>query len=141
MLAAYLYAQFESANRIQARRREIWQRYHDSLGEWAARHDTRLPLVPQHCQQSYHMYYLILPSLPARSRLIAHLKARGILAVFHYLPLHLSEMGRRYGGRDGDCPVTEDLADRLLRLPFHYHLGVDEQAEVIDALLAFQDWD
>ena len=141
MLAAYLFAQFESASQIQMRRREIWQRYHDSLGAWAARHDTRLPLVPPHCQQSYHMYYLILPSLPARSRLIAHLKASGILAVFHYLPLHLSEMGRRYGGRDGDCPVTEDLADRLLRLPFHYHLGVDEQAEVIDALLAFQDWD
>ena len=87
------------------------------------------------------MYYLLLPSLKARSALIAHLKRQGILAVFHYLPLHLSDMGRRYGGIAGDCPVTEDVADRLLRLPFHYHLAPSEQEEVIAALHAFSEWD
>ena len=65
------------------------------------------------------MYYLLLPSLEARTALIAHLRERGILAVFHYLPLHLSEMGRALGGREGQCPVTEDVTDRLLRLPFY----------------------
>ena len=65
------------------------------------------------------MFYVLLPSLDARTRLIEHLRERGILAVFHYLPLHLSAMGRALGGREGQCPVTEDVADRLLRLPFY----------------------
>ncbi len=141
MLAAYLWAQFERADEIQARRRQVWQMYDDSLQEWADCHNARLPVIPAECEQAYHMYYLLLPSLKVRSALIAHLKRQGILAVFHYLPLHLSEMGRRYGGREGDCPVTEDLADRLLRLPFHYHLQPEEQTEVIAALQAFQEWD
>jgi dTDP-4-amino-4,6-dideoxygalactose transaminase len=75
-------------------------------------------------------------SLAQRTRLIAHLRARGILAVFHYLPLHL-EMGQRFGGKPGDCPVTEDLSDRVLRLPFYNDMGEDEQAYVVDSLHAF----
>jgi dTDP-4-amino-4,6-dideoxygalactose transaminase len=73
-----------------------------------------------------------MPSLSARESLIAHLKAHGILAVFHYLPLHISEMGQRFGGRGGDCPITEDLSDRLVRLPFYNSLSETEQAEVVD---------
>lgn len=141
MLAAYLYAQFERAPEIQARRQHIWRRYFESLGAWAAERDVLLPTVPENVEQSYHMFYLLLPSLKIRSALIAHLKQHGILSVFHYLPLHLSAMGQRYGGKVGDCPVTEDLADRLLRLPFHYHLTPDEQALVISALRAFEEWD
>ncbi len=141
MLAAYLYAQFERAHEIQARRQQIWRRYFESLGAWAAERDVLLPTVPANVEQSYHMFYLLLPSLKVRSALIAHLKQHGILSVFHYLPLHLSAMGQRYGGKVGDCPVTEDLADRLLRLPFHYHLTPDEQASVISALRAFEEWD
>ena len=141
MLAAYLYAQFERAPEIQARRQQIWRRYFESLGAWAAERDVLLPTVPANVEQSYHMFYLLLPSLKVRSALIAHLKQHGILSVFHYLPLHLSAMGQRYGGKVGDCPVTEDLADRLLRLPFHYHLTPDEQALVISALRAFEEWD
>ena len=83
------------------------------------------------------MYYLLLPSLVARTALIAHLKARGILAVFHYLPLHLSAMGRRFGGREGNCPVAEDVSDRLLRLPFYNSLSQDDQDQVIKAVLEF----
>jgi len=93
--------------------------------------------VPAHCEQPYHMFYVLLPSLDTRSRLIAHLRERGILAVFHYLPLHLSDMGRHFGGRPGQCPVTEDATDRLLRLPFFTGLSESDQAEVIDAILAF----
>lgn len=83
------------------------------------------------------MYYLLLRSLEQRSNLIAHLKARGILGVFHYLPLHLSDMGRRFGGKEGDCPVTEEMSDRLLRLPFYNGLTEAEQATVVEAIIEF----
>jgi dTDP-4-amino-4,6-dideoxygalactose transaminase len=83
------------------------------------------------------MYYLILPSLDARQALIDHLRQRGILAVFHYLPLHLSDMGRKFGGRAGQCPVTEDLSNRLLRLPFYNELTEADQANVIAAIKSF----
>jgi dTDP-4-amino-4,6-dideoxygalactose transaminase len=84
------------------------------------------------------MFYLLLPSLQARQELIKHLKERGIYSVFHYLPLHLSKMGRRFGGQEGDCPVAEALSDRLLRLPFHFHLGESELARVVAALKMFK---
>jgi dTDP-4-amino-4,6-dideoxygalactose transaminase len=87
------------------------------------------------------MFYLLLPSLKVRTALIEHLKERGILAVFHYLPLHLSEMGQQFGGKAGDCPVTEDISDRLLRLPFYNDLTDEEQAKVIAALYSFEGWD
>lgn len=140
VLAAYLYAQLEMRAEVQTRRRRIWQTYYESLGAWSAEHEVRLPIVPTHCEQSYHMFYLLLPSQEIRARVIAHLKAQGILAVFHYLPLHLSDMGRRFGGQPGDCPVTEDISDRLLRLPFFNDLTEQEQTRVIEALLTFTDW-
>jgi dTDP-4-amino-4,6-dideoxygalactose transaminase len=80
------------------------------------------------------MFYLILPSRESRQGLIAHLKERGILAVFHYLPLHLSAMGRSFGGVPGGCPVTEDVSDRLVRLPFFNDLTEEEQTRVVDAI-------
>ena len=140
MLAAFLLAQFERASEIQARRREIWLRYDMRLRDWAALNQVQLPTVPDYAEQSYHLYYLILPSVNARSALIQHLKQRGILSVFHYQPLHLSTMGLGFGGQPGDCPVTEDIADRLLRLPFYYALSPADQDEVIAALLAFTEW-
>lgn len=141
MLAAYLWAQFERAAEIQARRREIWNQYDDRLADWASAHDVQLPAVPDDCDQSYHMYFLVLPSISARASLIQHLKSRGILSVFHYLPLHLSDMGQRYGGKPGDCPVAETVADRLLRLPFFYALTPAELDEVIGAVVEFEMWD
>jgi len=83
------------------------------------------------------MFYLLLPSLQDRQALIGHLRSRGILAVFHYLPLHLSEYGRRWGGKDGDCPVAEDVSARLLRLPFFFSLTDTEQAAIIDSICSF----
>ena len=100
----------------------------------------QLPTVPDHADQSYHMYYMILPSAKTRAALIQHLKRSGILSVFHYQPLHLSPMGKRFGGEPGDCPVTERIADRLLRMPFYYALSSDEHDEVISALHAFEEW-
>lgn len=141
MLAAYLWAQFEAAEAIQGRRREIWDYYDTQLQKWSATHGVQLPTVPAHVEQSYHMYYLLLPSLKVRTALISHMKARGILSVFHYQPLHLSDMGKQFGGEDGACPVTEDVADRLLRLPFFHALTREEQDEVLAALYSFEGWE
>jgi len=140
MLAAYLWAQFEQAPAIQRRRREIWDCYQTHLSQWAGLRDVKLPTVPDHVEQSYHMYYLLLPSLASRTALISHLKSKSILGVFHYLPLHLSDMGKRFGGQAGDCPVTEAVSDRLLRLPFFHALTQAEQDEVLAALLSFEGW-
>lgn len=140
VLAAYLYAQLEARDEIQRRRGRIWHTYQAALGEWADQHGVRLPVVPEACEQPYHMFYLLLPSLETRQALIDHLKAHGILSVFHYLPLNLSQMGRGFGGEVGDCPVTEDISDRLLRLPFYNDLTEGEQARVIAALYSFEGW-
>ena len=137
LLAAFLYAQLEAREQIQEARAAVWHRYAEALPGWAQETGATLPVVPEHCEQPYHMFYVLLPSLEARTRLIAHLREREILAVFHYLPLHLSDMGRHFGGRPGQCPVTEDATDRLLRLPFFTGLSESEQDEVIDAILAF----
>lgn len=141
LLAAHLWAQFERADHVQARRRGIWEYYDLHLAEWAARHGVGLPTVPDYVEQAYHMYYLILPSLACRTALIEHLKRRSILSVFHYLPLHTSDMGKQFEGKEGDCPVTEYIADRLLRLPFYHSLTRDEQDEVIAGLHSFEEWE
>ena len=138
ILAAFLLAQLEARDEIQARRQKIWHRYRDNLTDWAETYDVRLPIIPQHCEQSYHMFYLLLPSLEQRQTLITHLKERGIQSVFHYLPLHLSDMGRSFGGRAGDCPVAEHVSDCLLRLPFYNNLTEDDQFRVIDAIKQFE---
>ena len=136
-LAGYLLGQLEQREAIQAARRRVWETYAALLAGWAARHRVRLPVVPAHCEQPFHMFYVLLPSFAIRQTLIAHLKARGIVAVFHYLPIHLSAMGEKLGGRPGDCPVTEDVSDRLLRLPFYKDLTEADQARVVDAVLDF----
>jgi dTDP-4-amino-4,6-dideoxygalactose transaminase len=138
LLAAFLYAQLEARQEIQAKRQRVWEYYYEHLQSWAEAYGVRLPVVPAYCEQAYHMFYLLLPSLETRQALIEHLKARGILSVFHYLPLHLSDMGRRFGGKPGDCPVTEDVSDRLLRLPFYNDLAEADQACVVEAIKEFE---
>jgi dTDP-4-amino-4,6-dideoxygalactose transaminase len=138
LLAAFLYAQFEVRERIQGIRQRIWETYAAELRDWALRNGVQLPHVPDHCEQAYHMFYLLMPSLEVRQAFIAHLKAQGILAVFHYLPLHLSDMGRKFGGQVGDCPVTERISDQLVRLPFFNDLDEALQARVIEAVRSFE---
>ena len=140
MLAAFLYAQMEVRVEIQMRRKKVWSVYFASLQEWAKAHSVRLPVVPDHCQQAFHMFYLLLPSLADRQLLIEHLRSRGVMSVFHYLPLHLSEMGRKFGGKPGDCPVTEYVSDRLLRLPFYNDLTEEDLNIVVAALRDFTGW-
>jgi dTDP-4-amino-4,6-dideoxygalactose transaminase len=137
VLAAYLLAQLEQRDTIQERRRRIWSMYDECLASWAAAHGIATPTVPAECEQPYHLYYLLMPSLAARTAFIAHMRAAGILSVFHYLPLHLSDMGRMYGGQIGDCPVTEDVADRLVRLPMYNDMSESQQAQVIERALQF----
>ena len=138
LLAAFLYAQLEAREDIQNRRKRIWEYYQEHLRGWAKERGVQLPSVPSSCEQPYHMFYLVVPSLAERQALIAHLSAREINAVFHYLPLHLSSMGRRFGGKEGDCPVTEEVSDRLLRLPFYNELTEVDQARVVAALEDFK---
>jgi dTDP-4-amino-4,6-dideoxygalactose transaminase len=138
LLAAFLLAQLEVRETTQAKRKRIWEYYAANLKDWAVDNSARLPIVPLHCEQPYHMFYILLPSLASRQALIGHLRSRGILSVFHYLPLHLSDMGQRFGGREGQCPVTEDASDRLLRLPFFASLTEMEQEEVVTAIAAFR---
>lgn len=134
ILAAFLYAQLEQHQHIQAERKRVWDTYHALLSEWAPNNGIQLPTVPAHVDQSYHLYYILLPSLEARTHLIDQLLEQGIKAVFHYLPLNLSDMGRELGGYDGQCPVTEDVSDRLLRLPFYNTLTEGEITRVAGAI-------
>jgi dTDP-4-amino-4,6-dideoxygalactose transaminase len=134
ILAAFLYAQLENHHHIQADRKRIWETYSAALGDWAEFNGVTTPTIPPYCEQPYHMYYLLMPSLEARTAFIGHLKSRGITSVFHYLPLHSSAMGREFGGKPEDCPVTEQVSDRLVRLPFYNSLTPDDQAYVIEAI-------
>lgn len=134
LLAAFLYAQLEMREQVIAQRKRVWDTYAMELRDWAMANGVRLPTVPTHCEQAYPMFYMILPSLEARTCLIEHLRGKRILSVFHYLPLHLSPMGQTYGYKVGDYPVTESISDCLLRLPFYNELTPDDQAQVIEAI-------
>lgn len=138
MLAAYLYAQFEISDQIQETRKKIWNWYEKNLQEWAGENQVRLPVIPDHCQQAYHMFYMLMPSLEERQALIAHMRGLGISSPFHYLPLHLSDMGLRHGGKIGDCPVCEDASDRILRLPFYNDLSMEDLTAVVNGVRAFR---
>jgi dTDP-4-amino-4,6-dideoxygalactose transaminase len=140
ILAAFLYAQLEARQIIQSKRKRIWKYYENHLRDWAADHGVQLPSVPSHCEQPHHMFYLVMPSPETRQALIDYLNAHEINSVFHYLPLHLSRMGRQFGGENGDCPVTEDVSDRLLRLPFYNDLAEVDQARVLAAIKGF-NWE
>ena len=138
LLAAFLYAQLEERERIQGRRQEIWEKYAGELAAWASQNDVQLPHIPEGCEQTYHLFYMLLPSQENRDRLVEQLKAQGILAVSHYQPLHSSQMGTRHGYSHVDCPVTEHVSQRLLRLPFFNNLSESEQREVLETVLAFR---
>ena len=138
ILAAFLYAQLEAREVIQSKRERIWNYYEEHLRDWAVDYGVQLPSVPSHCEQPFHMFYLLLPCLETRQALMTYLNTLEINSVFHYLPLHLSSMGRRFGGKSGDCPVTEQVSDRLVRLPFYNELTEADQVRVVAALKDFR---
>ncbi len=137
LLAAFLYAQLENMDRITAKRKRIYAWYEAALGPLAERGLLALPTVPPDRDPNYHMFYVLLSDQATRSGLIAHLRSLGILAVFHYLPLHTSPMGRNMGYREGMLPVTEEMSARLLRLPFYYDLAEDDVRQVAEGIAEF----
>ena len=137
LLAALLCAQLEERENIQHTRKRIWDRYAAHLATWAGQHGVELPFVPSHCEQPFHMFYLLMRSTEQRDALISFLKSRHILSVFHYLPLHLSDMGRRHAAPGPRCPVTEDVSGRLVRLPFYVGLSEADQMRVVEAIQEF----
>jgi dTDP-4-amino-4,6-dideoxygalactose transaminase len=135
ILAAFLLAQLEASSRVLEARKRIWESYATHLSDWAEKKGVKLPFVPPDCEHPYNMFYLLCPSPEKRTNLINSLKDRGIQIVFHYLPLHLSRMGHQFGYEKGDFPVTEDVSDRLVRLPFYYDLSEPEQRTICEAVI------
>jgi dTDP-4-amino-4,6-dideoxygalactose transaminase len=138
ILAAFLQAQLTSHESIQARRRAAWERYERELGSWAKANGVVTPTIPAHCTQPWHMFYLLLPSLERRQAFILHMREAGVMTPFHYVPLHTSTMGERLGGRAGDCPVTENVSERLVRLPLFASITLEEQSYVLERVMAFE---
>lgn len=139
LIAAFLLAQLEQAADINRRRLAVWGRYHEAFADLERSERARRPVIPEGCVHNAHMYYLLLPDLDSRTRVIEALKARGIGSAFHYVPLHSSPAGRRYARTHGSLAVTEDIADRLLRLPLWPELEAELEgvcAATIDAVHA-----
>ena len=134
---AFLYAQLEAMDEITERRRQVYEFYRDRLSPLEERGLARLPVVPQECKINYHLFYILLGDAATRDGLMAYLKENGIQAVFHYVPLHTSPMGKSFGYKEGDLPLTEDLSARLLRLPFYYDITEEEQMRVVGRVSEF----
>ena len=138
ILSAILYSHFEEADKIQSTRRHIWETYYERLKAWAAENNVRLPYIPDHCEQSYHIFYLLFPNLEKRQAFIRYMKENDILTVFHYVPLHTADMGRGFGYKQGDLPVTEAISDSLVRLPLFNSMTDAEQEKIIQAILTYK---
>lgn len=130
LCCAFLYGQLELLDEISSRRDAVYQAYLRPLKSLQDEGLLRLPHIPEECTSNYHMFYVVLPDAAARDRLLAYLREREIYPVFHYVPLHTSPMGARFGCAAGDLPVTEDVSGRLLRLPFYHEITELEQAKV-----------
>ena len=135
LIAAFLWAQMEEADAITRRRLAIWDAYHLGLADLEAKGYIRRPFIPEECAHNAHMYYIILPDLASRSKLIEVLKSKNIHAVFHYIPLHSAPAGLKHGATRMKLEVTDSMSERLLRLPIW--LGIeDKQLQVIEAVSA-----
>lgn len=131
---AFLYAQLEMLDPIAERRKAIYKQYRTLLRPLEVQGLLKLPNKPEDCKSNYHMFYILLPDMETRDALMAHLKRQNILAVFHFIPLHSSPMGKKFGYADGDFPITEQLSGRLLRLPFFYEMTEEEQEYVVQCI-------
>jgi len=131
MLSAFLWAQFEELNEINDMRGQVFNKYYEGLADLEESECLRRPITPSFNEINYHMFYILLNSEEERNNLIGYLKEDGVLAVFHYLPLHTAPMGEQIGYKEGDLPVTEDISSRLLRLPMYAGLNCDDVDKVI----------
>jgi len=138
LLAAILWGQLQRARAINANRVEIWNRYHDQLDDWTERHDVMRPVIPAGCEHVGHVYHLRFRSGEQRTRFIRHMSQRDVSCVFHYQPLHLSPVGRRFAGSRNDCPVAEHAGECLVRLPLFNSMTLTQQDKVIDSVRSFR---
>ena len=134
---AFLYAQLEALDEIRSLRKQVFDNYRQLLGGLEDEGYLRLPTIPDECETNYHMFYILLRDQNTRDSLMHNLRDHDINAVFHYVPLHTSPMGRSFGYRDGQLPVTEDLSGRLLRLPFFNEISFSQQERVTDQINSF----
>ena len=137
ILSAFLYAQLENANMITKKRLNSWNYYYSAFEELEKKKLLRRPIIPANCKHSGHLFYILLKNEKSRDDLLNYLKQKGILAVFHYLPLHLSPMGLKLGYSKGMLPKTEDLVGRLLRLPLFYDITKDEQDYIVNNIYKY----
>jgi dTDP-4-amino-4,6-dideoxygalactose transaminase len=137
LTAAFLYAQLEHSSLITTQRMSIWQRYHRKFFPLEEAGYLKRPVIPEECEHNAHIYYLVLKDAQARHELLVYLKQRGIQAAFHYIPLHTSPAGMRYGRVSGELEHTERLAECMLRLPLWVGLTREMQSEVVQAIEAF----
>jgi len=137
LVAAFLLAQLEACERITQQRRMLFARYCERLGNAVAHAGGRIPTVPAGCEPNGHIFYLLLADRQQRDALIAHLARHGVEAVFHYVPLHTSPMGRRLGNRPGQLPVTESVSERIVRLPLYPDLTDAEQDRIVEVVTEF----
>lgn len=135
LLAAFLYAQLESMNAVNAAREKVYQYYYTSLQPYARQGLFRLPEIPAWASPNYHIFYLLFNSGSHRNQVMRELRSQGIEASFHFIPLHSSPMGQRLGYKPDDLPVTEKISSCLLRLPIYPQISTDEQAYVIKILV------
>lgn len=134
LIAAFLWAQLEEADRITNERLASWQRYHELLGPLEAKEILRRPIVPEECQHNAHMYYVLLASKIDRQEVLDEFKRNDIWSVFHYVPLHSSPAGLRYGRIHGNLKITTQQSERLVRLPLWVGLSVEQQDRVVEVL-------
>ena len=134
-LAAYLWAQLEQREVILNKRRAVWDRYFELLKPHAVEYGFSMPVVPEDCVQGFHMFYVLLPDNDTRNRVLGHMRGAGVQPTFHYVPLHSSEGGRKFSAKPTDCPVSDDISGRLLRLPFYNNLSAPETERVVATFL------
>ena len=135
--AAYLYAQLTESNKIQQNRMNIWNKYKSSLKILEENNKITLPVIPEECKHNAHIFYFITKSLEERTKLISFLKQNEIQSVFHYIPLHSSPAGIKFGRFDGKDEITTEYSERLIRLPLYYSLKDEDQNKVIENVLKF----
>lgn len=141
MNAAYLWAQLEEADKINDKRLSIWNFYHEELKELEDKGVLERPYIPEYATHNAHMYYIKVKDLRVRTKLLAYLKERGILSVFHYVPLHSAKAGKKFGRFHGEDVYTTKESERLCRLPMYYSLSLEEAAEVVKALKEFPEYE
>ena len=141
MNAAYLWAQLEEADKINDKRLSIWNFYHEELKELEDKGVLERPYIPEYATHNAHMYYIKVKDLRVRTKLLAYLKERGILSVFHYVPLHSATAGKKFGRFNGEDVYTTKESERLCRLPMYYSLSLEEAAEVVKALKEFPEYE